>query len=168
MTWYAFKVTPQLERRAWDGLSKIGIQPARLEVQMVYRGRDGRRRGIMRPLLPSYAMADVRGPIPWPLLRMIEWQGKQVIRGVLRSGSIPAEIPADEVDRLAQYLASVEPDKPGTIRPGSRARISIGRHDDREAVVHRVLSETRCAVMMRFFGSDREVETTVERLKEAG
>ena len=168
MTWYAFTVTPQLERRAWDGLATILIEPARLELQRPYRGRDGRRRTIARPLIPGYAIANVQGPIPWSLLRMIEWQGRPIIHDALRSGGAPRAIPAAEVERLAAYLRETDHTGPGTLRPGAKARVSIGRHDDREAVIQRVLSESRCTVMMRLFGAEREVQTTVERLREAG
>lgn len=169
MTWYAFTVPPQRERRAWDGFEKIHIEPARLEIPRIYRVGQGRsRRTIMRPLLTGYAIANVQGSIPWPLIRMIEWQGKPIIRDVLRSGATPTAIPADEIERLAAYLGESEQAGPGFIRPGARARVSIGRHDDRETVIRRVLSESRCTVMMRLFGADREVQTTVERLREAG
>lgn len=168
MTWYAFTCSPQLERRAWDGLEKIHIEPARLEFPRPYRGRDGRRRIIMRPLLPGYAIGNVSGAIPWPLIRMIEGQGRPIIHDVLRSGSIPKAIPADEIERLAAYLGESEQAGPGFIRPGARARVAIGRHDDRETVIRRVLAESKCTVMMRLFNSDREVQTTVERLREAG
>ena len=122
----------------------------------------------MRPLLPGYAIANVQGSIPWPLIRMIEWQGRPIIHDALRSGGAPRAIPAAEVERLAAYLRDTDHTGPGTLRPGARARVSIGRHDDRETVIQRVLSEARCTVMMRWFGSEREVQTTVERLREAG
>lgn len=168
MTWYAFTVPPQLERRAWDGLAKIMAEPARFELPRHYRARDGRRRIIMRPLLPGYAIANVNGAIPWPLIRMIEWQGRPIIHDVLRAGSVPAAIPADEIERLAAYLGEVDAAGPGTLRPGARAVVSVGRHDDRETVIQRVLSESKCTVMMRMFGAVREVQTTVERLRDAG
>lgn len=168
MTWYAFTCSPQLERRAWDGLEKIHVEPARMEIPRFYRSRDGRRRTIMRPLLPGYAIANVQGSIPWPLIRMIEWQGRPIIHDALRSGGAPRAIPAAEVERLAAYLRDTDHTGPGTLRPGARARVSIGRHDDRETVIQRVLSEAKCTVMMRWFGSEREVQTTVERLREAG
>lgn len=169
MTWYAFTTTPQLERRAWDGLEKIHIEPARLQIPYVYRSSAGRgRRTIMRPLLPGYALANVQGSIPWPLIRMIEWQGRPIIHDALRSGGDPRSIPADEIERLAAYLRETDHTGPGALRPGARARVSIGRHDDRETVIQRVLSEARCTVMMRWFGADREVQTTVQRLREAG
>lgn len=168
MTWYAFTCSPQLERRAWDGLEKIHVEPARMEIPRFYRSRDGRRRTIMRPLLPGYAIANVQGSIPWPLIRMIEWQGRPIIHDALRSGGAPRAIPAAEVERLAAYLRDTDHTGPGTLRPGARARVSIGRHDDRETVIQRVLSEARCTVMMRWFGSEREVQTTVKRLREAG
>ena len=166
MTWYAFTVTPLLERRAWDGLAKIHVKPARLEVPRVYReGRRGARSIAMRPLLPGYAIANVSGPIPWPLLRMIEYKGRPIIHDVLRSGSIPSPIPADEVERLIAYVE--EPEGPGFVRPGGRARVVVG-HEPQAAVISRVLSESRCTILMRMFGSEREVQTTVERLQEAG
>jgi hypothetical protein len=169
MTWYAFTVTPQLERRAWDGLAKLHIEPARLEIPRIYRLGSGRgRRTIMRPLLPGYALGSVSGPIPWPLIRMIEYKGQPIIHDVLRAGSIPAAIPADEIDRLTAYLSETDHTGPGTLRPGAKARVSIGRHDDQHAVIKRVLSEARCTVMMRWFNSDREVSTSVERIREAG
>lgn len=172
MTWYAFTTTPQLERRAWDGLAKINIEPARLQISCVYRSSANRsRRVIMRPLIPGYAIANVQGSIPWALLRMIEWQGRPIIHDALRSGGNPRAIPAAEVERLMQYLVDNMVgfrDGPGSIRPGARARVSIGRHDERETVIQRVLSESRCTVMMRLFGADREVQTTVEKLREVG
>lgn len=168
MTWYAFTTTPQLERRAWDGLEKIHIEPARLELQRPYRGRDGRRRIIARPLIPGYAIGNVSGSIPWPLIRMVEWQGRPIIHDVLRSGGIPRSIPSEEVARLSAYLEERQDAGPGTLRPGSRARVAITRFDSHETVVQRVLSASRCTVMMRLFGSDREVQTTVDKLKEAG
>lgn len=168
MTWYAFTCSPQLERRAWDGLAKLHIEPARLEIPHRYRSGSGRSRTIMRPLIPGYAIGNVNGPIPWPLLRMIEWQGRPIIHDVLRAGSIPAAIPADEIERLAAYLSETDHSDPGTLRPGAKARVSVGRHDDQHAVIKRVLSESRCTVMMRWFGSDREVSTSVERIREAG
>lgn len=168
MTWYAFTCSPQLERRAWDGLEKIHVDPARMEIPRFYRSRDGRRRTIMRPLLPGYVIASVTGAIPWPLIRMIEWQGRPIIHDALRSGGAPRAIPADEIERLAAYLRETDHTGPGTLRAGARARVSIGRHDDRETVIKRVLSAARCTVMMRWFGADREVQTTVERLREAG
>ena len=172
MTWYAFTVPPKLERRAWDGLEKIHVEPARLQVAYRVRSREGRFLGKrlvqMVPMIPGYAIANVTGPIPWPLIRMIEWNGKPVIRVVLRSGGAPRAIPAAEVERLAAYLSETDHTGPGTLRPGARARVSIGRHDDRETVIQRVLSEARCTVMMRWFGAEREVQTTVERLREAG
>lgn len=167
MTWYAFTVPPQLERRAWDGFEKIHVAPARLEIQRSYRGRDGRRRIIMRPLIPGYAIANVQGSIPWALLRMIEWQGRPIVRDVLRSGSMPRAIPDGEVERLATYLEQ-DHAGPGFIRPGARACVSIGRHDCRETVIQRVLSESRCTVMMRLFGAEREVHANVGRLMAAG
>lgn len=168
MTWYAFTCSFKLERRAWDGLEKIHIEPARLEFPRPYRGRDGRRRIIMRPLIPGYAIANVSGPIPWPLIRMIEWKGQQIIRPLRLGGGAPRAIPADEIERLAAYLRETDHTGPGSLRPGARARVSIGRHYDRETVIQRVLSEARCTVMMRWFGAEREVQTTVERLREAG
>lgn len=171
MTWYAFTCSPQLERRAWDGLEKIHVEPARMEIPRFYRSRDGRRRTIMRPLLPGYAIANVQGSIPWPLIRMVEWNGLPIIYDALRSDGVPRAIPAAEVERLMQYLVDNLigfRDGPGTLRPGARALVSIGRHDDQQAVIKRVLSESRCTVMMRWFGADREVSTTVERLREAG
>jgi len=172
MTWYAFTCTNQLERRAWDGLKKIHIEPARLQISCVYRSSAGRgRRTTMRPLLPGYAIGNVQGSIPWPLIRMIEWQGRPIIHDALRSGGAPGAIPAAEVDRLIQYLADNLGgfrEGTGSLRPGARARVSIGRHYDRETVIQRVLSEARCTVMMRWFGAEREVQTTVERLREAG
>lgn len=121
----------------------------------------------MRPLLPGYAIANVAGQIPWALLRMIEWQGRPIVHDVLRSGGAPRAIPAAEVERMAAYLEQ-DHTGPGFIRPGARARVSIGRHDDRETVIQRVLSESKCTVMIRMFGTVREVQTTVERLREAG
>ena len=168
MTWYAFTTTQLIERRAWDGLEKIGIVPARLELPHTYNSSNSRRRSVMRPLIPGYAIANVSGPIPWPLIRMIEWQGKQVIHNVLRSGGIPRSIPSDEVARLSAYLEERQDAGPGTLRPGARARVAITRFDSHETVVQRVLSASRCTVMMRLFGSDREVQTTVDKLKEAG
>ena len=169
MTWYAFTCSPQLERRAWDGLEKINIEPARLQIPCVYRSSSGRgRRTIMRALLPGYAIANVQGQIPWPLIRMIESRGVPVIHDVLRFDSVPVAIPAEEVKRLATYLRETDHTGAGTLRPGARARVSIGRHDDRETVIQRVLSESKCTVMMRMFGAVREVQTTVERLREAG
>jgi len=171
LTWYAFTCSPQLERRAWDGLEKINVEPARLELPRSYRGRDGRSRTVMRPLLPGYAIANVAGPIPWALLRMIEWQGRPIVHDVLRSGGAPRAIPAAEVERLMQYLVDNLVgfrEGPGRLRPGAKARVSIGRHDNRETVIQRVLSESKCTVMIRMFGTVREVQTTVERLREAG
>lgn len=165
MTWFAFKTAPQLERRVWDGLEKVNVTPARIEIARAYRGRDGVMRRSTRPLLPGYALASVRGPIPWPLLRMIEYKGRPIIHDVLRSGSIPSPIPADEVERLIAYVE--EPEGPGFVRPGGRARVVVG-HEPQAAVISRVLSESRCTVLMRMFGSEREVETTVERLQEVG
>ncbi len=166
MTWYAFTVEPNLEKRAWDGLEKIMLKPARIEAARRYRGADGRSRTVMRPLMPGYAIANVRGSIPWPLLRMIEHNGRRVIRDVLRAGGTPAPLPSDEIERLLHYVE--EPDGPGFVRPGARARVVIGHHADQAAVINRVLTETRCTVMMRLFGAEREVETTVDRLREAG
>lgn len=164
MTWYAFTTTPQLERRAWDGLEKVNVTPARIEIARAYRGREGHRR-VMRPLLPGYALAAVQGHIPWPLLRMIEYKGRPIIHDVLRSGSIPSPIPADEVERLIAYVE--EPEGPGFVRPGGRARVVVG-HEPQSAVISRVLSESRCTVLMRMFNSTREVQTTITRLQEAG
>lgn len=169
MTWYAFTCCPQLERRAWDGLEKIHVEPARMEIPRFYRSRDGRRRIIMRPLIPGYAIANVQGPIPWSLIRMIEWRGVPVIYDVLRFDSVPVAIPAEEVKRLAVYLAGDRPhDGPGTLRPGAKRRVGVGLLDDQPAVIKRVLSAARCTGMMYWFGAEREVQISRERLREAG
>ena len=173
MTWYAFTVTPQLERRAWDGLATIHCEPARLEIPRIYRSSGGRgRRTIIRPLIPGYAIANVAGRIPWALIRMIEWQGRPIIDDVLKTtGDAPAVIPAGEIERLMQYLVDNVVnyrDGPGTLRPGARARVAITRYGEQETVISRVLSASKCTVMMRLFNSDREVVTSTDRLREAG
>ena len=165
MTSFAFKTATQLERRAWDGLETVDITPASIEIARAYRGRDGVMRRSARPLLPGYAIAAVRGPIRGTLFRMSDEQGRPIITGGLRSGAIPSQIPADEVERLIAYVE--EPDGPGFVRPGGRARVVVG-HEPQAAVISRVLSESKCTVMMRMFGSEREVQTTVERLQEVG
>jgi transcription antitermination factor NusG len=172
MSWYAFRLAPQKERRAHDLLTRTGFASIFPHEVMEVRRRRHKRYEIkqrIQPLLHSYAVVQHDGsPEFWHRAFDLCWPftDQRVLLYVVGTGGRPVAIPDDAIDRLSRMRFYRPIRKPKPILVGDKVTISAGPFIGHTARVEEIRN-TRAMVLLSLFGRSTEAKVTLDQLEAA-
>jgi transcription antitermination factor NusG len=159
--WFAVHTRHQHEQRVAKTLSGKGFSVFLPTYKAVHRWTD-RNKSVTLPLFPGYLFFANE------IERQIHILSTPGVHAIIRTGSVPAEIPNDEIIAIRRMVDSPLRVKPHPfISAGDRVKIKAGPLTGLEGIVTRKRDTLRLVLSIEILGQSAAVEIdgcVVERL----
>ena len=151
---YEERVRKNLEQRI-KSMDSADIYQVVVPTEEETEVRNGQRRDITKKILPGYVLVEmVMNDQNWNIVR-----NTPGVTGFVGSGSKPAPLPEEEINRILKQMATETPKIKVGFRPGQSIRVIDGPFIDFMGIVDDINEKRdKVRVLLSLFGRETPVE----------
>ena len=164
-TWQILNVAPQREflvQKDMQALGLLAMVPSEKRWRKS-RGKDNRPVMVAyaHPIISSYVFVGSDRPMPWRAIKETDFTRGWV--SFSRDGT-PAKLSDRDIDMIRRMVG--RSNGGAGLQVGDAARLTDGPYQNLEAIV-RAIGRDKVTISVQFFGSERELSVTVDKLEKS-